>query len=51
MLIKTSQWLQEPASDTPTKGLLWSVAQRLLDEGKPETKNPHPKLGALNPQP
>ena len=23
MLIKTSQWLQERAFDTPTKGLLW----------------------------
>ena len=23
MLTKTSQWLQERASDTPTKGLLW----------------------------
>jgi hypothetical protein len=25
MLTKTSQWLQERASDTPTKGLLWNT--------------------------
>ena len=40
MLTKTSQWLQERASDTPKKGLLWMRCTRALSRTKVDGSEP-----------